>query len=99
MVNPLNAGKAMLKMKKVQDQMKSIRAKGQSDNGRVKITLNGLREIEDIEIIDELLDPSKKDMLKKAFISAFKDASKALEKESRSMMESGDIKKIMEMFS
>jgi DNA-binding YbaB/EbfC family protein len=103
MVNPLSAGKKILdaksKLKKMQDDMRNIQASGESDKGRVKVTLNGVNEMVKIEIIDELLASDKKDMLTKAIISASNDAKKKLDKElEKNMRNNMDMSQIMEMF-
>ena len=98
MVNPISQIGKINKMRQMGDQkkkqMQTIKVTGASDKNRVELTLNGLYEMQITNIIDELLDPSKKDMLTKAIESAYSEARKKLEKEIAKTM---DIKQIMEM--
>lgn len=100
MNNPLSQIGKINKMRKVGEQkkkeMQNIKIEGISDKQRVKITLNGLYEIIDLQITDELLSVANKDILIKAINSAYSDARKKLEKE---LAKSMDIKQLMEMFN
>ena len=100
MTNPLSQIGKINKMRQVGEQkkkeMQAIKIQGFSDKNRVKITLNGLYEIIEMDMDDELLSVNNKELLKKAINSAYSDARKKLEKE---LAKSMDIKQLMEMFN
>lgn len=78
----------------MQKQMKQVRVEGESDDELVKIVMNGVQEIEDIEIHDELLGTDNKNDLVKSLKQAWKSAQKNLQKE---MMKDFDLDKIKGM--
>lgn len=98
MQNPLSQLGKINKMRQMGEQkkkeMQAIKVNGESDKGRVKVSLNGLYDLEITHIEDELLNSDKKDMLIKAIISAHADAKKKLEKELAKTM---DISQLMDM--
>lgn len=79
----------------MQKQMKQLKIEGISDDELVRIVINGVQEIEDIEIHDELLDMGSKGDLIKSLKQAWKSAQKNLQKE---MMKDFDLDKIKGMF-
>lgn len=90
--------KDLLKLQKeareMQKKMKQLRVVGESDDERVKITVNGTQEVEDIEIADDLMNiDSKKDLIK-GVKAALKDSQKKLQKE---MMKDMDISQLRNM--
>jgi len=78
----------------VQKQMKQLRVTGNSEDELVQIVINGVQEIEEINIHDELLGVDSKSDLVKAIKQAWKDAQKNLQKE---MMKDFDLDKIKGM--
>jgi len=78
----------------MQKQMKQVRVEGLSDDELLKIVMNGIQEIEDIEIHEELLGVENKSDLVKALKQAWKSAQKNLQKE---MMKDFDLDKIKGM--
>ena len=78
----------------MQKQMKQLNVEGQSEDELLKIVMNGVQEIEQIEIHDELLGVENKNDLVKALKQAWKDAQKNLQKE---MMKDFDLDKIKGM--
>lgn len=90
--------KDLLKLQKeareMQKKMKQLRVVGESDDERVRITVNGTQEVEDIEIADDLMNvDSKKDLIK-GVKAALKDSQKKLQKE---MMKDMDISQLRNM--
>jgi DNA-binding YbaB/EbfC family protein len=81
--------------KEMQKKMKQIMVEGYSDDEDVKIKMNGLQEIESIEIDDELMSVENKKELIKAFIQAVKDAQKRLQKEMAKDMDVSQIKSML----
>ena len=98
MVNPIGQIGKLNKMRQAADkkkkEMEAIKVAGESDKGRVKVTLNGVHDIVNMEIDNELLSPERKEMLVKAINSAYSDAKKKLEKE---LAKTVDIKQLMDM--
>lgn len=99
MSNPLGTAKDVYKLrqeaKKMQDEMKNVMSTGESKKGLVKITLNGIPEIVDINIDDELL--SDKSVLKDHIKQAMSDAQKRLQKEMAKGMDMGKLKGMLGM--
>ncbi len=78
----------------MQKQMKQLRVEGLSEDELVRISINGVQEIEEIDIHNELMNIDSKNDLVKALKQAWKDAQKNLQKE---MMKDFDIDKIKGM--
>lgn len=81
--------------KQLQKQMQSIIIVGESKDESIKITINGIPEITDLEIDDDLLNPDRKKELIRGIKEAFKDAHKKLQKEA---MKDIDMDRVKEMF-
>ena len=81
--------------KDMQKKMKLVIIEGYSDDEDVKIKMNGLQEIEDMFIADELMNLSMKKDLVKAIEQAFKDAQKRLQKELAKDMDISQIKSML----
>ena len=90
--------KDLLKLQKeareMQKKMKQLRVVGESDDERVRITVNGTQEVEDIEIADDLMNADSKKDLIKGVKAALKDSQKKLQKE---MMKDMDISQLRNM--
>jgi len=80
--------------RKMQKEMKKMKVEGFSKDEKVKLVMNGLQNIEEIEIEDELLSPNRKTDLVKAIQQAHKDANKQVQKEMASGM---DLEKMKSM--
>lgn len=79
----------------MQKKMKQITVEGVSDDELVKVVINGLQDITDIEIHDELMTPENKKELVKGIKDAMKSAQKNLQKE---MMKDFDMDSLKNMF-
>lgn len=60
-------------------------------NGRVKLTINGNQDIEELHIDEDVLTPDNKSMLEQEIKRAFKDAMKKLQNIMVKKMQSGEI--------
>jgi len=80
--------------KEMQKRMKTVHITGYSDDENVKIDMNGLQEIEDISINDELMSQDRKKELIRAIKEALKDCQHKLQKD---MSKDMDIDKIKSM--
>ena len=60
-------------------------------NGRVKLTINGNQDIEELFIDEDVLKPENKNMLEQEIKRAFKDAMKKLQNIMVKKMQSGEI--------
>ena len=81
--------------KEMQKKMKTVQITGFSDDEDIKIKINGLQEIEAIEINDKLISTDNKKYLIKAFKEAMKDAQKKLQKELAKDMDISQIKSML----
>lgn len=81
--------------KKLQNQLREKKIKGESKNGMIKLFMNGAQELEDVHIDEEYLSPDMEDAIKKGFKEAFKDYQKKLQKE---MVQDMDIDQLKSMF-
>ena len=81
--------------REMQKKMKEVKIAGVSDNEDVKIYMNGLQEIDNIEIADELLSVENKKQLVKEFKEAMKDAQKRLQKELSKDMDISQLKNML----
>jgi len=80
--------------KSMQKQMQSVIIDGESKAKDVIVRINGVSEIIDMDIDDELLTVEKKDKLIEKIKEAFADAQKKLQKE---MMKDMDMDKMKSM--
>jgi DNA-binding protein YbaB len=78
-----------MKMKK---KMEKTLVKGESRDGRVVVEINGLNELLNVEIADELMSPDKKRNLVNGLIQAMEKAKKELEKEMAKDFDINDLK-------
>lgn len=80
--------------RQMQKKMKKLKIEGLSKDELVKVTLNGLQEVSEIHIADELLSTARKFELIEDLIEAQKDANKKTQKE---MMKDMDLDKMKSM--
>jgi len=80
--------------KEMQKKMKTLHIKGYSDDENVKVSVNGLQEIEEMEIADELMSVDRKKELIRSIKEAIKDSQRKLQKE---MSKDMDIDKLKNM--
>jgi len=71
-------------MEKMKEELKNKSVEGIGANGLVKITLNGEKELKNIKIDPQCVDPSDVEGLQDLIIQAYKDAFEKLEKEESS---------------
>jgi nucleoid-associated protein EbfC len=76
MIGDPNAMKG--RVEEMKARMSSITAVGSSGGGMVKITLNGQMDMVNIEIADEVVDPSDVPMLRDLVKAAYSDAMSKL---------------------
>ncbi len=74
---------------KIQDEMKQMTATGASGGDMVKVTINGMHNIEKLEISDEAYSLGDKETLQVLIMAAFNAAAdnlkEAIEEKSKSM--------------
>ena len=71
------------KLKQIQENREYITAIGESGAGMIKATVNGNKEIINIEISDELFKLENKDMLKDLIIAAVNKAVKQIAEKTK----------------
>ncbi|NGX62353.1 MAG: Nucleoid-associated protein [Chlamydiae bacterium] len=77
------------KFEEMQETLKQEKATGTAGNGLVSITLNGDRELEEIKIKPECVDPEDVEGLEDLIRAAHQEAFKKIEKSASSGM--GDL--------
>ena len=78
--------------REMQKKMHGVKVVGVSDDEKVKVSMDGTQEIEEIEINDELLSIDNKRWLIKGMKEALKDAQKRLQRELAKDMDLNKIK-------
>jgi len=77
--NPFELAKQMgnleTRMKKMKEEISSIKATGYSGAGMVEITINGEYQVSSININESIIDKDDKTTLEVLLISAFNDAT------------------------
>ncbi len=81
--------------RKMQKQMKKMSVEGISKNEDIKVIINGIQEIEDIVIAEELLNPARKVDLVKGLKEAYKEASKKVQKQMAQDMDLDQMKSML----
>jgi DNA-binding YbaB/EbfC family protein len=101
MANVFSKAKDLYKMqaeaREMQNKMKKIVVAGYSTDELVEIRINGVNELESIEIADSLLSIEKKAQLQKFIKQAYKDAAKKLQKEMMRGMDFDQMKSMLGM--
>jgi nucleoid-associated protein EbfC len=70
----------------MQRQMQSLRVEGTAGGGMVKVAMSGNKEILDITIDKEAVDPSDVDMLQDLVKAAVNEAARKVDEEMQSSM-------------
>ncbi|MGG3451976.1 YbaB/EbfC family nucleoid-associated protein [Domibacillus aminovorans] len=88
--NMQNMMKQMQKMQKqmqeAQEELAEKKFEGSSGGGMVKISISGQKEIVDVQIKEEVVDPEDIDMLQDLILAAVNDALKKVENETNQRM-------------
>ena len=81
--------------REMQKKMKDVKIVGLSDDEDIKIYMNGLQEIDTMDIADELMSVDNKKQLVKEIKEAMKDAQKKLQKELSKDMDISQLKSML----
>ena len=81
--------------REMQKKMKEVKITGISDDEDVKVYMNGLQEIDTIDIADDLMGLENKKQLVKEIKEAMKDAQKRLQKELSKDMDISQLKNML----
>lgn len=65
--------------KQMESELGQVTAEGSAAWGKVKMVVDGNRNIQSVSIDDELLKPSEKEKLQSALVEAHKDALKKMQ--------------------
>ncbi|MFC6314060.1 YbaB/EbfC family nucleoid-associated protein [Lapidilactobacillus achengensis] len=91
--NPGNMAGMMKKMQKLQKEMKAAQAQldeteftGQSANDYVTIKMNGKREVTDLTIKPDVIDPDDPDMLEDLVIEAINNVLQTVDQQTEQTM-------------
>lgn len=71
--------KMQKQMQKAQEELKEKSVQGTAGGGMVTITLNGHKELVDVKIEPEAVDPDDVDMLQDLIVAAMNDAMKQVD--------------------
>lgn len=74
------------KLKEAQNNLQHITASGESGGGMISATVNGKKEVVDLVIDKELLNPAESDMLKDLLIAAINKALEAVDEKAKEEM-------------
>jgi DNA-binding YbaB/EbfC family protein len=67
---------------KMKEDMQNTKAEGTSGNGLVTVVLNGAKELKEIRIKPECVDPNDVEGLQDLIVAAFQDANQKISKDS-----------------
>lgn len=88
-----NMAGMMKKMQKLQKEMQAAQAQldekpfvGKSSDDLVQVTMNGKREIQDLQIDPKVIDPDDPDMLQDLLIQAFNQVLQTVDHETEQTM-------------
>ena len=79
----------------MQKEMKKMQIEGFSENEKVRIVLNGMQGLEDLEIDESLLSSEKNWELVNSIKQAHKDATKKVQKEMAKGMDMDKMKSML----
>ncbi|MDJ1481603.1 YbaB/EbfC family nucleoid-associated protein [Cytophagaceae bacterium YF14B1] len=71
------------KLKEAQDNLVKVQATGESGGGMVKVIVNGKKQVLKLDIDNDLLKPSDKEMLQDLIIAAMNKALEEVEEKAR----------------
>jgi nucleoid-associated protein EbfC len=75
------------KMQEMQDNLANLTEDGTAGAGMVTVTINGKNEVKKINISDELMNVSEKDILEDLLIAALNDAKRKIDSKAAAEME------------
>ncbi|MGL4820663.1 MAG: YbaB/EbfC family nucleoid-associated protein, partial [Bacilli bacterium] len=78
--------KMQKKMVEAQEEVKNATVEGTSGGGAVKVTMNGFKDIQDIEIDKDVVDPEDVEMLQDLILAAISDGTKKADELSDRIM-------------
>jgi len=71
------------KLKEAQDNLVNVHATGESGGGLVKVTVNGKKQIIHLDIDNDLIKPTDKEMLQDLVVAAVNKALEDVEEKAR----------------
>jgi nucleoid-associated protein EbfC len=74
------------KLMKAQEELGNTEVEGSAGGGAVKVTMNGHRELRNLQIAPEAVDPEDVETLQEMIVAAFNDASKKAQDLSESKL-------------
>lgn len=74
------------KLMKAQEELGNLTVEGSAGGGAVRVTMNGHRELRDIQISPDAVDPDDVETLQEMVTAAFNDASKKAQDISESKL-------------
>ncbi len=80
------AQKMQQEMQKTQTELENTIFEGQSGGGAISVTFNGKKQLKDIKIVKDVVDPDDVEMLQDLIIAAINQAIENIEKETESKM-------------
>lgn len=80
------AQKMQQEMERKQNELKEKVYEAQTGGGAVKVKMNGNREIQELILSQDVVDPDDVEMLQDLIISAFKEVNSLIDKEESDVM-------------
>ncbi len=74
------------KLMKAQEELATLTVEGSAGGGAVRVTLNGHREVKDVQISPDAVDPEDVETLQEMVLAAFQDATKKAQDLSESKL-------------
>ncbi len=74
------------KLMQAQEELGNTEVEGTAGGGAVRVTMNGHRELRDLQIAPEAVDPDDVETLQEMIVAAFNDASKKAQDLSESKL-------------
>lgn len=75
------------KMQEIQENLKNVEVEAEAGGGMVKVTANGNRDIVNIELDKEVIDPEDKEMLEDLIVAGVNKALEKAEEASKEKMQ------------
>jgi len=80
------AQKMQMEMQRTQEELEKTIFEGQSGGGVVSVTFNGKKQLQDLIIAPDAVDPDDVEMLQDLIIAAINQAMEKIDKETESKM-------------
>ncbi len=70
------AAQMQRQMQQIQEELANTRVEGSAGGGAIIVTMNGHRDVQDVKVSPEVVDPEDVEMLQDLLLAAINDATK-----------------------